>query len=85
MVQGRDEILNQSVEFATRDLHPRVRVFHIAARVGTWPTGRFTHLIYEHPCQARQVCPGELLIDPIILGHTIPEVSDDRSDCLDPA
>src|SRR3989442_12216655 len=85
MVQGRYEILNQSVELPARHLHRRVRVLHAASRVLAWPPGRFADLIDEHLRQPPQVGLTEFVVDPGIAGDSIPEIFNNCGDGLDPA
>jgi hypothetical protein len=85
MVQGRDEILNEGIELAAGYLHPFVRVFHAASRVRAWPASCFTDLIDEHPRKPAQVGLCEFLIDPVIPGHSIPEILDDSGDGINSA
>src|SRR6184192_2682597 len=39
---------------------------------------RFADLVGEHLRQAREVRPCELQVDPVVSGHPVPEVFDDR-------
>src|SRR5512132_399023 len=80
MVERRDQILDERVELSGRDTHPRVRLFHVAARVRRGTAGRLRHLIDEHLLQTRDIRAGELPVDPIVRGAPGDEVLHDRRD-----
>ena len=80
MIEGRHQILNECVELATRHLHSGVRFLHGAAGVLARSPGGLADLIDQHLPQSDQICLGELLVDPTILGHAIPEILDHCGD-----
>jgi hypothetical protein len=75
-VQGRHQILDESVELAAGDPHPGVRFLHAASGLLARSPCGFADLIDQHPPKPDQVGLGELLVDPIIFGHAIPKTVD---------
>src|SRR5439155_10166886 len=80
-----DEVVDQRVELTSGHLHPGVRFPHATSAVVTWSTGGLANLVDQHIPQAPKVGPRKLEVDPIVRGHSVAELFDDRCDRVETA
>src|SRR5256712_4539921 len=83
LIQRRDKILDQGTELTFGDLHPGMCFLHAPSVISTRTARSFADLVDEHLCQSRKVRPRELQVYPVVSGHPVPEVFDDRCDRAD--